>query len=199
MPPDLFALVILEIGSLIYAEAGLGLNLSICASHVAEVTGVYHHAQPFYWLRWGCSNFLLRLALNHYPHLCLFVARITGVSLCAQPTFFFFFLVLSIKPWASGMLRTHSTPELSHHPSTIFIYNIIKEFVCVHECSYVHSLALSREKDKGWLRPGCHEHTWYSDLDFCTPFPLKRARVQENWPIPGLGQQRDRSTWDSLY
>jgi hypothetical protein len=42
---SLFTLGIFGIGSHVYAQAGLNHNLSIAASCIAGVTGVYHHVQ----------------------------------------------------------------------------------------------------------------------------------------------------------
>jgi hypothetical protein len=49
---SLFALVISETGSQVYARAGLDCY-PIYASHVAGMTGVYHLTQLFFnWLTW---------------------------------------------------------------------------------------------------------------------------------------------------
>jgi hypothetical protein len=49
MPPALFSLVILEIGSCVYAWTSLEHDPPIYISHVAVMTGVCHHAL-LYWL-----------------------------------------------------------------------------------------------------------------------------------------------------
>jgi hypothetical protein len=41
----LFAFVIFQIGSHIFAWVSLGIDPPIYATHVAEMTGVYHHTQ----------------------------------------------------------------------------------------------------------------------------------------------------------
>jgi hypothetical protein len=42
-----FALVIFEIGSRVYAQAGLDHNPPIYASRIAEMTSMHHHAAHF--------------------------------------------------------------------------------------------------------------------------------------------------------
>jgi hypothetical protein len=49
---NLFALVLLEIKSHIYAWADLYHN-PICVSPIAGIPGPYYYAQLFNWLRWG--------------------------------------------------------------------------------------------------------------------------------------------------
>jgi hypothetical protein len=60
----LFALVIFEVGSHIYAQASLDLNLPIYASCVDAMTRGIPSFPAFYWLKWGLMNFLPGLALN---------------------------------------------------------------------------------------------------------------------------------------
>jgi hypothetical protein len=70
-PKPCFALVICQIGSRVFAQAGLGHDPPNYASHEAGMTGVYHHTK-LYWLRWGLTNFLPKLASNlNLPNYCL--------------------------------------------------------------------------------------------------------------------------------
>jgi hypothetical protein len=46
------------------AQVSLDYDPPVCTSHIVKVTG--DHAQ-LYWLRWGLTNFLPSLALNHSP------------------------------------------------------------------------------------------------------------------------------------
>jgi hypothetical protein len=50
MSPALFALVVFQIGSRIFAQAGLDHDPSVYVSHVAGITGSHHHIQ-LYWLK----------------------------------------------------------------------------------------------------------------------------------------------------
>jgi hypothetical protein len=58
---------IFQIGSHLYAQAGVDHDCPIYASHVAGITNSHHEA--FYWLRLDLPNCLPRLALNcDSPH-----------------------------------------------------------------------------------------------------------------------------------
>jgi hypothetical protein len=70
---------IFRVGSCFYAQVGLDWDPSIYAFCVPGMTDVYHHAQ-IYWLSpgWLQNSESLNLASQ--------VARIIGMSHCAQPT-----------------------------------------------------------------------------------------------------------------
>jgi hypothetical protein len=67
MPPDF--LVIFELGSHVFTWTCLDSDPLTYVSHIAGMTGAWHHARLFL-LRWGFL-FLPKLALNHDPlNLC---------------------------------------------------------------------------------------------------------------------------------
>jgi hypothetical protein len=49
MPPDLFTFIVLGIEYCAFVWASLDFNLPIYASHVAAMTGTYHHTQLICW------------------------------------------------------------------------------------------------------------------------------------------------------
>jgi hypothetical protein len=81
MPLALFALVIFQIGSYIYAQAGLDCNPPIYTSYMAEMTKACHYAQFFISCGGSLVKFLPRLTSNYDPpHPISQVAKITGAS-----------------------------------------------------------------------------------------------------------------------
>jgi hypothetical protein len=65
-PSALFALVIFEIASCIYARAGWSPDPPICTGCTAGMTGAHHHTQFIDW-GGGLANSLPRLPLNPNP------------------------------------------------------------------------------------------------------------------------------------
>jgi hypothetical protein len=76
-PPTLFASGIFQIGSNIYAQAGLDCDPPIFASHIAGITGTHHHTQLF--SGWDGVSLILPLLISASQ-----VTRITGMSYCTQ-------------------------------------------------------------------------------------------------------------------
>jgi hypothetical protein len=83
-PSPFCFLVIFQVGSLIYAQAGLNWDLPIFTFIIAGITVGNHHILLIDW-RWGLANCL------GWPHTVIllisafWVARIIGVRHHAQP------------------------------------------------------------------------------------------------------------------
>jgi hypothetical protein len=63
MPPAFFALVIFQVGSCVFARAGLDHDPPTYVSCVTGMTGIHHHAQLFF-LNEGLTNVLSGLSSN---------------------------------------------------------------------------------------------------------------------------------------
>jgi hypothetical protein len=63
MPPAFFALIIFYIRCGIYTQPDLECHLPIYASHIAEMTGMYHHTQLLL-VEMGSCELLAHLASN---------------------------------------------------------------------------------------------------------------------------------------